>query len=137
MSIKISGTTVIDNSKNILDVTLKNYAETYITVGNFGSSSTLGISTGGYFKGTLNQSTTFVFNSSGIPTGGYYGFAIEVKNGSGGPFSITWPASIYWPDGGSTPSRNTTAGRTDVWSFSTTDDGTSWLGNLSITNYTI
>jgi hypothetical protein len=115
---------------------LKYYSETIINGGNTGSNATINVASGGYFTYTLDQSTSFTFNIVGLQTG-VNGFAIQLKNGSGGPYSITWPVSVYWPDGGSVPSRNTTDGRTDIWSFVTTDQGTTWLGNLAITNYIV
>jgi hypothetical protein len=122
--------------KTLSNATLSNYTETFVNVGNTGSATTIGLSTSGYFRCTLDQNTslTFDYNNSEVQ---FFGFAVEIKNGTGGPFSITWPVNVYWPDGGSTPSRNTSDGRTDIWSFSTTDSGTTWLGNLAITNYNV
>lgn len=143
MAIEILGTTVIDDSKNIQNVgivsssgnpftlyrpILSDYSEKINNIGNTNSSCNIDLSLGNYVIATLNQSTTFSF-SAGTTTG-ISGFALQLTNGSGGPFTITWPASIRW-SAESIPARTTDDGKTDIWSFITTDGGTTWLGNLS------
>jgi hypothetical protein len=42
---------------------------------------------------------------------------------------------VKWPNN-AVPTRTTTANKTDVWSFFTTDNGTSWYGALALFNFT-
>ena len=79
-----------------------------------------------------NQSTTFTF-TTGITTGSL-GFALQLANGTGGPFAITWPASVKWPNN-TTPTRTTTDSKTDIWVFNSIDNGTTWYGNLALYNF--
>ena len=131
-NVNITGTL---SNATLDNVRLLNYSDVVVDGGNTGSAATIFVSNGGYFVYNLNQTTTFTFNTTGIATGAV-GFVLQITNGTGGPFSITWPASVRWP-AGVTPSRTTTDGRTDIWSFVTTNQGTTWLGNLSIVNYSL
>ena len=128
----ISGTL---SNATLDNVRLKNYSDVVVDGGNTGAAATISVSNGGYFVYNLDQTTTFTFNNTGISTGAV-GFVLQLTNaqGVGATPSITWPASVRWP-AGVTPSRTTTDGRTDIWSFLTTDQGTTWLGNLGIVNY--
>jgi len=159
MAIKISGTTVIDDSRNINTVgvstlgniqissgiitttassfelyksILFNYSEKVNVIGNTGSSCNVNLANGTYVTATLNQSTTFTF-TTGITTGAI-GFALQLTNGSGGPYSITWPATVYYPNN-TTPTRTTGDSKTDIWVFTSTDNGTKWYGNLALYNF--
>ena len=117
------------------NVTLESYSEKLVDAGTVGSTYTYTLADGNYFKVGLGQTCTFTFDASNAPSQ-VYSFVIQLKNGTGGPFSITWPASVEWP-AGVTPTRTTTDGRTDIWSFITTDGGANWLGNLNIVNYNV
>lgn len=111
---------------------LFNYSEKVNVIGNTGAGCTINLANGAYVTATLNQSTTFTF-TTGITTGAI-GFALQLTNGTGGPYSITWPASVYWPNN-ATPTRTTTDSKTDVWVFTTIDNGTKWYGNLALYNF--
>jgi len=131
-SLNIIGTGTTSYLRN---ATIENYSETIVNVGNVGAAYTYTLGYGNYFIATLDQTSTFDFDASLAPTGSV-SFIIQLKNGTGGPFSITWPASVEWP-AGITPTRTTTDGRTDIWTFITNDGGTNWIGNLNIVNYNI
>ena len=111
---------------------LSNYSEKINVIGNTGSSCNINLANGAYVTATLNQTTTFTF-TTGI-TVGALGFALQLTNGSGGPYTITWPASVKWPNN-AIPTRTTTDSKTDVWVFNSTDNGTSWYGNLALYNF--
>jgi len=111
---------------------LFNYSEKVNVIGNTGSSCDVNLANGTYVTATLNQSTTFTF-TTGITTGAI-GFALQLTNGSGGPYSITWPATVYYPNN-TTPTRTTTDSKTDIWVFTSTDNGTKWYGNLALYNF--
>lgn len=118
---------------NLYTPVLINYSEKVNVIGNTGASCNINLANGTYVTATLNQTTTFTF-TTGITTGAI-GFALELKNGTSGPFTITWPTSVKWPNN-TIPTRTTTDSKTDVWVFNTTDNGTTWLGNLALYNYT-
>jgi hypothetical protein len=111
---------------------LSNYSEKINVIGNTGSSCNINLANGAYVTATLNQTTTFTF-TTGI-TVGALGFALQLTNGSGGPYTITWPASVKWPNN-AIPTRTTTDSKTDVWVFNSTDNGTNWYGNLALYNF--
>ena len=65
---------------------------------------------------------TFIFAGT-ISTGISKSFTLEVV-GDGG--SITWPASVKWPDGTAPDAPG--SGETDIYTFITRDGGTTWYG---------
>ena len=114
------------------DGRLGNYSETVKTIGNTASNVTINVADGTFVTATLAQSTTFAFTSPA--SGSLFGFTLKLTNGTGGPFSITWPANVKWSNN-VIPVRTTTDGRTDVWNFFTTDGGTNWYGSISLFNF--
>ena len=111
---------------------LVNYSEKVNTVGNTASNVNINVANGTFVTATLAQNTTFAFTSPA--SGTLFGFTLKLTNGSGGPFTITWPASVKWSNN-VTPVRTTTDGRTDIWNFFTSDGGTSWYGSISLYNF--
>jgi hypothetical protein len=131
MAIQISGTTVIDDSRNAR-VILSDYSEKVNALGNTGTAATVNLANGNFVTATLTGNCTFTF-TTGIGTGAQ-AFTLFLTNDGTASRSITWPASVKWT-GGSAPVRTETANRTDVYSFFTFDNGTTWYGILSIYNY--
>ena len=122
----------IDITGGALDGRLGNYSETVNVIGNTGATPNINYASGTFVTATLDQSATFTFSSP--PSGELYSFALQLTNGSGGPFTVTWPAAVKWP-GGVNPVRTTTDSRTDVYSFYTSDGGTNWFGAISQYDY--
>ena len=122
----------IDITGGALDGRLGNYSETVNVIGNTGATPNINYASGTFVTATLDQSATFTFSSP--PSGELYSFALQLTNGAGGPFTVTWPAAVKWP-GGSTPVRTTTDGRMDVYAFYTADGGTNWYGAISQYDY--
>lgn len=144
MAIKVSGTTVIDNSRNIDNVptlkattiedsTFKDYGETVNSVGNTGASATIDLANGNFATATLTDNCTFTF-TLGTISSNVVSFTLFLTNDATPSRTITWPASVKWP-GAVAPARTETANRTDVYNFFTYDGGTTWYGILSIYNY--
>lgn len=101
---------------------LQDYAVEGSAVGNTGASRTLDLTVANFFSATLDQACTFTFSNP--PASGDFGtFVLELTNG--GAFTITWPASVDWPNG-SAPSL-TVSGK-DQLVFTTRDAGTTWFG---------
>jgi hypothetical protein len=132
---------VTNTSKNIINITNTSvsgiltstqYREQLNALGNTGTSSTINIANGNFVTATLTGNCTFTF-SAGSGSGAQ-AFVLFLTNDGTAGRSITWPASVKWPNG-SAPVRTETANKTDVYSFFTFDGGTNWYGTLSIYNY--
>ena len=102
--------------------------------GNTGTAPTLDLSNGNFVTATLSANATFAFSLGAGVTSDAIGFTLHLTNDATAGRTITWPASVKWPNG-TVPTRTTTAGRTDVYSFYTIDGGSNWYGILSIYNY--
>ena len=78
-----------------------------------------------WYRVTLNQNvTTITFTN--FPTGKVPVFAIEfVQDGTGGR-TVVFPGSIVADDGGSIPQPATAAGASTVYTFSSSDNGTTY-----------
>ena len=117
---------------NLSGGTLKNYSETINVVGNTGTASTINLANGNFVTASLTGNCTFTFNV-GVTTGASL-FTLFLTNDATPGRTITWPISVVWP-GGTVPTRTTTANKTDVYTFFTLNNGTSWYGNIAQYNY--
>ena len=61
-------------------------------------------------------------------------FSLLLTNDGSAGRTIAWPASVKWPNA-SIPSRTTAASKTDIWSFMSPDNGTTWYGNIALYNF--
>lgn len=124
--------TGVDLSSTTLDrAVLKNYVEANSNIGNTGTAATLNLANGNVFTATLTGNCIFTF-TTGV-TSGTASFTLILTNDGTAGRSITWPPSVVWPNG-STPPRTTTANKTDVWSFFTPNNGSTWYGNIALYN---
>jgi hypothetical protein len=126
MAFQIAGTTVLDNSSRLVNV-----GELVNATGNTGTAKTINLANGNFVTATLTGNCTFTFSN---PSSGASSFTLFLTNDGTAGRTITWPASVKWPNG-TVPTRTTTANRTDVYTFFTTNGGTNWYGILSIFNY--
>jgi len=120
---------------NLSNSVFTNYAETTLDLGTLSSSGTtvVGLSSANVFYGTLPTSGTVTFSfSTGLATGAS-SFTLYLKNGASGTPTLAWPAAVKFP-GGSAPDRTTTADQTDIWTFSTYNNGTDWYGDIAMYN---
>lgn len=92
------------------------------TVGDI-ASSTLDLTSGNVFSDAPSTSPTYVF-SNPPASGTAYGFTLKVTPSA--TVTITWPASVDWA-GGTAPTAPA-SGETDVYTFYTTDGGTTYYG---------
>jgi hypothetical protein len=108
---------------NDKDFIVKNAVEvgkdTKVTLGSI-TSSDIDLSTGNYFSDTLAANTTYTISNAGD----VQSFQVEVTGAS--TYTITWPSSIEWA-GGIAPAAPAN-GETDVFTISTDDGGTSYVG---------
>lgn len=117
---------------NLNQSVVGNYSETVYNLGNTGVATTINLVNGNFVTATLTDNCTFTFNT-GISTGAV-SFTLFLTNDATPGRSITWPVSVKWPNN-IIPTRTTAANRSDVWSFFTYDNGTTWYGSLSLFNY--
>ena len=123
------------NSNTVQKAVLKNYTETVKAVGNTGTSATLDLADGNVFTATLNGNCTFTFTTGTNSAPNAASFTLILANDSTPSRTITWPAAVKWPNN-SAPSRTTAASKTDIWTFMTPDNGTTWYGNIALYNFT-
>lgn len=132
-SISFGNTSLVSAGRTISDVTIKNYTESLNSLGNVSGITTIRLSEGNVVNATLIGNTTFNIQT-GVSTGSA-SFTLILTNDSVGGYSVTWPASVKWPDS-IPPSRSTGANLTDVWIFLTPNNGATWYGNIAMFNFT-
>ena len=143
MAIKVGGTTVIDDSRNLTVVnstptgtlTTKKIAETLVAVGNSGTAATIDLSQGTVFTVTLNGNATLTITN----TTGAAAFTVILTNDGTPGRTVAWAASggsFKFPGGAAALARTTTASGVDVWVFFSPDGGTTWYGNIAMKNMT-
>ena len=142
MAIKVGGTTVVDDSRNLTNVVsatltgtlqTQKIAETLVAVGNSGTSATLNLSSGTVFTVTLNGNATLTVSN---PTNVASFMVILTKDANPGRTVSFAGGSFKFPGGAATLSRTTTAAGVDVWVFFSPDGGTTWYGNIAMKNMT-
>jgi hypothetical protein len=132
MAIKISNTTVIDDSRNLTNIagatvtgtstlnavayTSSNANVTTITSG----SPNMDLSASDAFQITVTATTALTFGNA--PASGKAKYvSLEIING--GAFTVTWPTNTRWP-GGTAPTLTTSG--TDIVVFYTDDGGSNY-----------
>ena len=88
-----------------------------------GSTVTTGsfdLSTGNYFTDTPSADVEYTFSNAGD----VQSFQLEVTGNS--TYTITWDADIAWPSG--TAPDSPAAGEKDIYTFTTDDGGTTYIG---------
>jgi len=137
MTIKINGTDIIDQSRNILSSIFKNYTESAYNLGVItGSTPSITVANGNVQYGILpNNAVTFSFITTGMPSSGAFTLVVYLTNP--GTYTVTgvnWPGSVKWQGNVVPTGWSTTANKTNIWSFLTIDGGANWYGNLSQAN---
>lgn len=150
MAIKVSSTTVIDDSRNLVNVVaitasanvaagninladgtlsrprIIDYALTINALGSGSGARTINLELGNYVTATSTGTTTWTFSNP--PANGIAGgFVLELTNG--GAATQNWPAGTAWPSG---VAPSLTASGVDVLVFITDDGGTVWRGVASM-----
>jgi hypothetical protein len=126
----VNGTTRLGGAVSVEDneVTrpkLKDYSETTV-IADTGATYTIDLENGNVFNLTLTGDCTYTFSNP--PASGSAGAFTLIQNQDGtGSRTVTWPASVEWAEG-SAPTITSTASSTDVFTFITTDGGTTWYG---------
>jgi len=137
MAIKVGGTTVIDDSRNltVVDSTptgtllTKKIAETVVAIGNTGTSATIDLSLGTVFTATLNGNATLTITNPATVSS----FTLILTNDGTPSRTVAFSGGTFRYPGG-TVTRTTTASAVDVWFFFTTNGGTNWSGSIPMAN---
>lgn len=135
------GSSTIDFNANVLtDMEMRRYFETTATgvyTGGMVQSLSVDLSTAQVFTLTTsgNISTISVSNTPTKANTGV-GFTLIITQGGGHTMSwASWsPGTLKWA-GGTGPSLTVTAGKTDIFSFVTYDNGTNWYGFVGGQNF--
>ena len=124
-----TGTTDIVTTVTTANITTATVSTTLDVDGAYTSSvSAVGaldidLSASNYFTKTIAGNSTFTFSNP--PASGTVGsFTLELTYSSG---TITWPGSVYWNGNGQT-APTITAGKVQLFVFSTRDGGTTYRG---------
>lgn len=106
--------------------TLTGFREAYSAVTSSSNTATLDFSAATVFQLTLSENvTTFTWNNA-PSSGTAFGFTLRVIQGASA-YAITWPAAVDWP-GATPPTLSAGNGDVDVFTFFTTDGGTTYYG---------
>jgi hypothetical protein len=130
MAIKVGGTTVIDDTRNVTsnNITLTSYTETAFSA-NSSTAITLDITANGTVQIiTLTGSATITMPTAAAGKS----FILYLKQDATGSRTVTW-STVKWP-AGTAPTITATASKQDIFSFFS--DGTSWFGTTVGQNYT-
>lgn len=124
---------LMNNQKANVSLKLKSYSDYILEDTNVSGSKTIDLNQSNWFKLTLTGSSgnrQITFNnapSSGI---GYTVSLIILQDGSGSK-TPTFANTIYWA-GGLVPPATTSASARDLWTFTTYDGGSTYLGTLAV-----
>jgi hypothetical protein len=119
-----------DTMTGTLTTTLKSYKEFLVTNTNVTTANTVDLSNSNWFRYTLTGGTTFTF-ANAPASGNTYMFAMLIIQDATGGRSVSWANTIYWA-GGTIPPATTTANARDVWTFTTFDGGSTFIGTLTV-----
>ena len=137
MAIKVGGTTVVDDSRNLTNVvnatlsntlTIQKVVETAVSLGTVTTAATINLFAGTLFTATLGGNCTFTITN---PTGAASFTLILTNDGTPGRTVVFSGGTFKYPGGAAGLSRTTTAAGIDIWTFFSPDGGTNWYGNIA------
>jgi hypothetical protein len=105
------------------------YNETVETAADAGATYTIDMEDGSVHDITLTEACTLTF-SNPASAGKATSFSLIVRQDDTGGSAVTWPASVHWV-GGVAAVVTAAADAVDVFTFFTTDAGTTWYGFVS------
>ena len=121
------------------NVVMGNITANFKSTKDFIASSTTGgaisvdLSTSNWFKYTLSSSAVFTFINA--PSDGLAKTfsLVLIQDGTGGR-TITFANTVYW-SGGAIPPATTGASSKDLWTFTTYDGGSTYVGTLAVKDF--
>jgi len=125
MTIRVSKDRIDMDDKVLQKPVLKDYGETVVTA-NSSTSYTVDLTTGNVFNVTLTGNCTFTFSNP--PASGTAGsFTLILTQDATGGRTVIWPGAVAWP-GGANPTLYSIQHSINVFTFTTTNAGTTWYG---------
>jgi hypothetical protein len=112
---------------------LRSYRDYISEDTNVSGSKTADLSGSNWFKYTLTGSSgnrQITFANAPASGTGFTVTLIIIQDGSGSK-TPTWANTIYWA-GGQVPPATTAASARDLWTFTTYDGGSTFLGTLAV-----
>jgi hypothetical protein len=88
------------------------------------------LNNGNWFRYTLTGTPTFTFANAPASGNAMTVTLLVLQNGTGG-YTPAWGNTIYWA-GGQVPPASTGANKLDMWTFTTTDGGSTFIGTLAV-----
>jgi hypothetical protein len=124
---------LVNNQKANVSLKLKSYSDYILEDTNVSGSKTIDLNQSNWHKLTLtgssgNRQITF----TNAPTSGV-GFTVSLiilQDGTGSK-TPTWSNTVYWA-GGLVPPATTSVNARDLWTFTTYDGGSTYLGTLAV-----
>lgn len=124
--------TITGGEVTITRPTLKSYREFVSNTTASTSALTLDLSVSNIFDVTLANNVTLTLSNP--PSAGLaYTAMLYCRQDATGGRTITWPASVKWPNS-SAPTLSTGANKIDIINLFTLDGGTTYIGALSLAN---
>jgi hypothetical protein len=118
---------IILNPNGTGNISFRNsYNEKFLSLSGLSGTEVIDVSSASHFYGILQGNTTFVFNGETATTGQVDSFTLYIFRQTSFAVSINWPSEVLWP-GGLEPDVPA-QGETDIYVFTTINNGTSWYG---------
>jgi hypothetical protein len=117
-------------SGNITNTVMRSSREYLINTSASGAT-TVDLGTSNWFRYTLTSNSTFTF-ANAPASGNVFTVQLVLVQGTGGNKTVSWGNTIYWAGGQVPPATTTTAGNTDIWTLTTYDGGTTFIGTLTV-----
>lgn len=94
-------------------------------------ATTVDLSISNWFKYTLTGNSTYTF-ANAPASGNVFTVQMLLIQGSGGNKTVAWGNTIYWAGGLVPPATTAAAGNTDLWTLTTYDGGSTFIGTLTV-----
>lgn len=114
-----------------LDYFTAQFSDKYINLGNSGTAITVDASQAGAFEMTLTGNCTVTITGANAVADRTTSFTLRVNNDATANRSITLTGGTFIYPGGAV-NRTTLANRSDVWFFTTSDGGATWIVNIPL-----
>jgi hypothetical protein len=102
----------------------------YNDIGSSSSSQDVSLSDGNFQEITLAVATTTITFTNEVSSGDTSSITLVVKQDATGGRLITWDTAVKWAFGDA-PTLSSSANNIDIFSFFTTDGGTTWYGVIA------
>jgi hypothetical protein len=103
----------------------------YLVDTTVSGATTVDLRNSNWFKYTLTGNTTLTF-SNAPASGNVFTVQLLLIQGSGGSKTVSWGNTIYWAGGQVPPATIAAAGNTDLWTLTTYDGGSTFIGTLTV-----